>query len=364
MRAVATLLAVTALAAAVACSSSREAFPDTPGPSTASTFDSDGGSPPADASDSCLNDTLSAVPVPLAMLLVMDRSGSMAMPTGARKWDQARAAMIGFADTKGAAGAKLGLTIFPPDSESSLDRCLSSSYAPVVPIAELPGNGAAIKDALVSREPLSDTPMASALEGSIDDMKAYLSANPYEEGVLILVTDGDPTGCPNDSVTNVAQIAATAAKDTPRIRTFVVGMDGATFKNLDVIAGAGGGAPTAFNASAAVGGVSPQQQLLTALESIRAGAIACEYVMPTTDKGKVDLDSVDIAFNSGSGEPVVGIRKVASAQDCGLTTGGFYYDDPASPKRIVLCPSSCEAVKKGTQQAKLDVVLGCIKPVH
>lgn len=362
MKSVVALFALTAIA--VACSSSREGFNDTPAPAPSSSFDSDAAAPPADASDPCLSDTLSAVPVPLAMLLVMDRSGSMDSPVGARKWDQARSAMIGFADTKGAAGTKLGLAVFPPDPESSLDRCLPSSYAPIVPIAPLPANGSVIKDALMSREPSSDTPMAAALRGGIDDMKTYLATNPYEEGVLILVTDGDPSACSDDNVSTIANIAAIAALDKPRIRTFVVGMDGATFGNLDIIAKAGGGAPSAFNASATSGGVSPQQQLMTALESIRAGAVACEYVMPTTEKGKVDLDSVDIAFDSGTGEPSLGIKRVADESDCGAATGGFYFDDPNDPKRIVLCPASCDTVKKGTQKAKVDLVLGCITPIH
>jgi len=323
---------------------------------------------PPDGGDGgvCLSETLGAEPVPLAMLLVMDRSGSMA-GTAPTKWDMARQAMIAFADTPGAAGSKLGLTVFPPDPNTG-DQCQPSSYAPVVPIALLPGNGTAIKDALVSRSTTGSTPMKGAMQGGVDAMKTFLTQNPNEEGVIILVTDGDPGACTGDTVANVVSVAQSAAAGSPRVRTFVVGMDGATFSNLDQIATAGQGAPKAFNASGSGvdGGASAQQQLLDALDAIRSGALGCEYLVPQPDasKGEVDPESVTINFRAGKNDPPDQIKRVDAVEKCGSTTGGFYYDDPKSPKRIILCPASCDSVKKGTAEAKMDVVLGCIKKVN
>lgn len=358
-------VAAASVIAACAASNDRSGFEPDPGPPANFTAN-EGGLGATDAGDGgepCLTDTLGAEPVPLAMLLVMDRSGSMA----GTKWDQARYAMIGFADTPGAAGSKLGLTVFQPDPGAG-DQCTPASYAPVVPIALLPGNGTAIKDALLSRSTTGSTPMANGLLGGIDSMKSFLTQNPNEEGVIILVTDGDPGACSGvDTVSNVASIAANAAKGTPRIRTFVVGMDGATFSNLDTIAKAGEGAPTAFNAagSANDAGVSAQQQLLDALEKIRSGALGCEYVLPTPggDKGVLDPNSVEIEFTPGGNDPPVRFKRVDAAEQCGAKTGGFFYDDPNEPKRIILCPASCTDVKEGTSTAKVDVFLGCIKPV-
>lgn len=322
--------------------------------------------PPEGDAGVCLSETLGAEPVPLAMLLLMDRSGSMS-GTEPNKWTMARQAMISFADTPGAAGSKLGLSLFPPDPGAG-DQCQPSSYAPIVPIALLPGNGTAIKDALVTRSTTGSTPMLNALTGSIDAMRSFLTANPNEEGVIILVTDGSPGGCTGDTVANVASVAQAAATGSPKIRTFVVGMEGATFSSLDTIAAAGGGSPKAFNASGSAvdGGVSPQQQLLDALDAIRSGALGCEYVVPTPEasKGSVDPNTVEIDFTAGKNDPPQKFRRVADESQCGATTGGFYYDDPKAPKRIILCPASCEAVRGGTAEAKVDVVLGCIKQVN
>lgn len=349
----------------VACGANDRRFGEDP-PTQAFTAADASGTGEGDSAVPCMTETLGAEPVPLAMLLVMDRSGSMASPSGNTKWDQARNAMIGFADTPGAAGSKLGLTVFPPDPGAG-DQCQPSSYSPVVPVALLPGNGPTIKDALLSRNTTGSTPMAGALQGAADAMKDHLAKNPHEEGVLILVTDGDPGACSGDTVANVAAIASATAKGTPRIRTFVVGMDGATFSNLDTIAKAGEGAPTAFNASAGSdAGVSPQQLLLDALEKIRSGALGCEYVLPTptSSKGVLDPSSVEIDFTPGQNDPPQRFKQVTSAAQCGATTGGFFYDDPKKPSRIILCPASCEAVKKGTSDAKVDVFLGCIAPVN
>ncbi len=71
----------------------------------------------------------------------------------------------------------------------------------------------------------------------------------------------------------------------------------------------------------------------------------------------------DIDFTAGPNDPPVKIRRVDGLAQCGATSGGFYYDDPKNPKRIIMCPSSCEDVRKGTSTAKVDVFLGCIKPV-
>lgn len=308
--------------------------------------------------EACLSETLAAEPVPLAMILVMDRSSSM---TTNDKWNQARNAMVAFADSPGVVGTKLGLTLFPPVSG---DMCAPSSYAAVVPIDSLPGNAVLVKSVLQSQSASGgSTPMSAGLQGGIDAMKAHLATSPDEEGVVILVTDGSPTGC-SDTATDVARTAEIAANDKPAIRTFVVGMDGASFGNLDAIAKAGGGAPTAFNASAAGldGGVDAQQQLLAALQSIRKGALGCEYVLPIPDgsKGVLDPDSVVVNFAPGSNDPVVTFRRVSSAGDCGRTTGGFYYDDNEKPTRIILCEASCDDVRDAPATASVDIVLGCI----
>ena len=38
--------------------------------------------------------------------------------------------------------------------------------------------------------------------------------------------------------------------------------------------------------------------------------------------------------------------------------GGWYYDNPASPTKIILCPATCDEVKT-FNEASIEIVLGC-----
>ena len=355
---IAALIGMTLLAGAAlstACSSDREGFaqapPETPPPNFGN--GEDAGEPP-DAGK-CVSDQVQGEPVPLSMIILLDRSGSMTT----EMWTSATNAIRAFVDRAEVVGMKVGLQFFPPIAG---DQCNEASYAQLsVPIGSLPDNVLPIQQRLAATSPGGGTPMSSALAGSISAMRTWQAANDPHAGAVILVTDGDPSGCGGiDAVASAASSAAKPQDDSAPIRTFAVGMKGATFSNLDKVALAGGGAPKAFNVG---GGVAAQQALLEALETIRTGAIGCEYVLPIPppSEGVLDLNSVEMHFTPGENDPTVTIRRVPDKDACGATTGGFYYDDPDQPERIVLCPATCKAVREGTAAAKVDVVLGCVR---
>lgn len=350
-----TLLFASAVTTA-ACSSARDTFDDSPSPSPALT----NGSDDAGVRDSgiiCLAEQVKAEAVPLAMLVLIDRSGSML----GEKWDAATKAIRSFADRSEVVGMKMGVQFFPPLAAG--DECNGSAYKnPAVPIAPLPDNVIPIQQKLLSTSANGGaTPMRSGLEGSIGAMRDFLTANPQNEGVVILVTDGDPNSCGGVSaVVGAATGGAQPPSGVRAVRTFAVGMDGATFGNLNQIATAGGGFPTAFNVGA---GPVAQQGLVDALEKVRTSALGCEYTLPLPppDKGVLDLDSVVFEFTAGLNDPKVAMRRVANEAACGATTGGYYYDDPVSPERVILCPASCETVRGGTAEAKIELAFGCIQ---
>lgn len=298
----------------------------------------------------CVSKTVVGEEVGLAMVILQDRSGSMTTA----KWTAAVDGIKAFADDADAAGIFAGLAYFPPTLGS---ECVPATYQNLpVDIDVLPGNAGPIKQSLLQTDPSGGTPMQPALQGAVDAMKAYLLANPGKEGVVVLVTDGDPSGC-SSSVSNVSSTAAAALAGTPSIRTFVVGMDGATFGNLDTIATAGG-TSTSFNVG------SGSADFLAALAAVRSQALACEYILPIPDpsEGTLDPDSVGVNFIPGLNEDPIGIPRVDEEDDCGELSGGFYYDDNSNPTRIILCEASCETVQTGTENAKIDVILGCIEP--
>ena len=357
----AAIIGMTLLAGAVvstACSSERDGFvqppPETPPPTFGD--QQDAGEPP-DAGK-CVSEQVQGEPVPLSMIILLDRSGSMT----SEMWTSATNAIRAFVDRAEVVGMKVGLQFFPPIAGN---QCDEASYANLsVPIAPLPDNVLPIQQRLAGTSPNGGTPMSAALAGSISAMRTWQAANDPHAGAVILVTDGDPSGCGGiDAVTSAAASAAKPQDGSSPIRTFAVGMKGATFSNLDKVALAGEGAPKAFNVGS---GVAAQQALLDALETIRTGAIGCEYVLPVPppSEGVLDFNSVEMNFTPGENDPTVTIRRVADKDACGATTGGFYYDDPDQPQRIVLCPATCKAVREGTSAAKVDVVLGCVRKTN
>ncbi|AKU95605.1 hypothetical protein AKJ09_02269 [Labilithrix luteola] len=84
-------------------------------------------------------------------------------------------------------------------------------------------------------------------------------------------------------------------------------------------------------------------QLDTALEAIRTEARACEYALPEVDGGTFDPEHLDVELSSQAT-----LTYVSNAASCDAATGGWYYDvdpDTVTPTRIILCPTSCAAVR-------------------
>jgi hypothetical protein len=303
----------------------------------------------------CASETFAGEQVPLALLVLLDRSGSMR----GTKFSAAQKALVVFADRGDVVGMKLGLQVFP--TVKPLDQCNANVFRePLVPLAPLPGNVLPIRDALISLvADGSNTPMRSALEGSIAALRDELARDPQQQGAVILVTDGEPAGCGDlSTVVNAAKNGAAPPGGAAKILTFVIGMAGAKFANLNQIAAAGLGAPTAFDISSSS---DSAQALVDALVSIRSRVFGCEFVLKEpTAHGVLDLESVEVRFTPGENDPTKSFRPVASQQDCGETTGGFYYDDPKAPTRAILCEASCEELRSAGDNAKVEVSFGCI----
>lgn len=310
--------------------------------------------------DACVSQTVAAKQVGLAMLVLIDHSGSM---LELEKWNSASKAIRGFVDRKEAIGLDVGLTFFPPLSASA-EICTYTTYStPAVPMAALPSNVLPIQRALLEAgSPTGGTPMEPALRGALSSVRDFVSSKPDTEGVVVLVTDGDPSACGTiDQVAAQAKEAVTVTGSAKKIRTFVVGMDGATFSNLDKVAAAGESAKS-FNVGS---GYAASDALLKAFEDIRVGALGCEYLLSTPDpKYRIEYDRVSVSFTPEPGSPTQSIGRVVDRSACTETVGGFYYDSNDKPTRIKLCDTTCKVVQAARRDtAKLDINLGCLKVV-
>jgi len=93
-----------------------------------------------------------------------------------------------------------------------------------------------------------------------------------------------------------------------------------------------------------------------ALASIRSRTLSCDYQIPKLPSGMLDYGLVNVRITVGAGTPTL-VPQAPSKSDCG-PQGGWFYDDPAHPTRITLCPASCDPLL-ATPGSRLDVLIGC-----
>jgi hypothetical protein len=292
------------------------------------------------------------------MLIMFDKSGSM---LDDQKWAGAKAALIAFFQDPATAGLSVGLRFFPDDAPAagcndqacSIDAC-AQPLVPPAPLTAAPASSdpqqKALVDAVNSKSPSGETPMYAALGGA--EKWAQADANEADHRTaVVLVTDGEPTTCGTD----IGAIAALAkdAHDASGVLTYAIGMPGSSTAQLDQIA-SNGGTDKAFLADA--GAVTTK--LVDALTSIQKAQIACTFDVPAADQAGdvVDPGKVNVDYYK-SADDFVTMPRVDGPASCGGSYG-WYYDDPAAPKTITLCPSTCAEVQANSSAA-IKILLGC-----
>jgi hypothetical protein len=288
--------------------------------------------------------------VPVSLVFVLDRSGSMGDGiNGDRtlKWDPVTEALAAFFGDAQSMGVQASLVFFPY-AMNPAERCNPSAYyAADVQMRALP-DPLTFKGAMQGTSPSGNTPTRPAILGAIDYAKDQAMLNPKRRHAIVLVTDGEPDDC-NSSVANVSLEVAKVAGTIP---TYVVGVGGA-LAMLNMIAQSGGtGAPTFITVGDAA---KTKSEFLNALNAIRGLEVSCNLPVPSPPAGQTFVrDQVNVVYTPGTGAP----SQLLYDKDC--SSGfGWRYDDEANPKTIELCATSC-ANAKADKMARIDVVLGCI----
>jgi hypothetical protein len=196
------------------------------------------------------------------------------------------------------------------------------------------------------------TPIYAALDGALRWATEHQAAHATEKTVVIFVTDGEPNGCDED-FDNIAALASQALAKS-KVTTYAIGLEGSSEAQMDQLAAAGGTKKGIFVGS----GAGAEQELLAALNAIRGATISCDFPVPaaTNAAQQVDLNKLNVTFTRGNGSAAT-FRKVATGADC-KDLGAWYYDAPAAPQRIMLCPTACEAVQKDSA-ARIEILIGC-----
>jgi hypothetical protein len=213
------------------------------------------------------------------------------------------------------------------------------------------------------------TRIEAALNGIVQFTAAHQEATRTTIGVLI--TDGDPNRCQDDDLEALGRIPGDHY-DATGIPTFIIGMTGATADNLQTLARFGGAPEHLEYCDAShstchywtVGDGEPEA-FRDLLETIQQTVIIpCEYVLPVpSGGGTLDANLVQVKY-AAPGQPAEQIYKVVTAADCDAELGGWFYDDNERPRRILLCPQSCEIVNASTTGGVLSLAYGCVPLVR
>lgn len=304
----------------------------------------------------CVNLATQVLLQPLDMLIALDTSQSMYFD---RKWPAVSGAIEAFVADRSFDGLGVGLEFFP-----EARPCRVEDYEqPDVPIAELPAVQTDIEQALARKDDGLDgtTPTVPMLQGVYKQAVARAEARRERRVVVVLATDGIPDSCLvgtgpkqlSNTLDNVVLLAKEAFEGTPSIPLFVIGV-GSDLEPLNRVAAAGG-TNQAFlpDVSGDLAGT-----FLRALDDIRRQAVTCSFQIPEVeDDQEIDFERVNVRTKRGAQEETY--RNVTNVAGCSRAPlGGWYYDDPKDPERIILCPETCDRLQRSTG-ATLEVIFGC-----
>jgi hypothetical protein len=322
--------------------------PATPTPSASNELSFGGGSDAGtqssgqDSMTACATVSAPAQIQKVNLVMLLDRSGSMGSKSAVRaqKWTPVTDAIAAFATDTASAGMNASLTFFPDANNS----CGAVYGTPNVSRAALPSP--AIVTAIAATNPTgSGTPLRSALQGVIAQAAAQRAAFPEERTVIVVATDGQPSGCGiSSSTTEVTNIAGDVKAVASLSPTYVIGV-GSSLGSLNAIAVAGN--TTAAKIVSTGNAATTAQEFLATLQAIRTESVACDAKIPVPPDGRaVDANRVNVKL---------GAIDIAYSADC--SSSGWRFDDVAQPQRVVLCPATCSAGRQGA--SGLEVAFMC-----
>ncbi|MBK9265858.1 MAG: VWA domain-containing protein [Polyangiaceae bacterium] len=294
------------------------------------------------------------------MFIQLDKSGSMGTNIGGgeTRWSATIKALKKFVQDTGSAGLGVALRFWGDNSPvSGCNESTCSSNACKQPLVNLGvlklATGAAdaqevaLVNALNNKSPGGATPMYPALDGALKWAIDYKATHPTEETVVVIATDGEPNGC-NESATAIANLAG-AAFTNYGIKTYSIGIQDANPVLMNAIAQQGGTNKGFF----VVPGANVENDLLSVMIQIKGDTLSCDFVVPAG--GQYDPSVAVVTYTPSVGAPVT-LTGVANLAACG--PNNWYYDNPADPTQLKLCPTICSTILSDAG-GQINVDLGC-----
>jgi hypothetical protein len=259
----------------------------------------------ADSSTTCVKTTPQTMNLPPDVLIVLDRSGSMAQGTdgkncaadnsncvGGNKWAQMVTSVTGFLPTAETT-VNWGLMFFA-DLTKNRDNCSVGTVADVPPATM---NAGPITAAIGRTSAATATPTTAAVTNASAYLRGLTDASPK---FILLATDGLPTcgtaacmdGTTAKTCDDANAIAAVAQAFTDGIPTFVIGIATSGFETtLNAMATAGGTAR--MGGDQAYYPVASAAELTAALNAIKQQVGTCFFGISPIDPKTMKISGVN-----------------------------------------------------------------------
>jgi hypothetical protein len=296
----------------------------------------DGGTPPvvpspdmAEGDANCGGMQFALQRVPPNVMLVLDRSGSMADSIGGgsvtSKWDDLKTAIQQVVTTYDSE-TRLGVSLFSSDGNCGAGNITLAAA----------NNGSTVMTLVNAQGPGGNTPTAATLakvaqSGMLNDTT--------RDNVVVLATDG----LPNCGDTDVAGKITTLYGQTPSVKTYVIGVGDGTVSDptlLNSWADAGHTART--GAATKYYQANSPQDLKDAFDTIVASVVSCKFQLgqapPDANQLYVWEDGKQVAADPANG----------------------YSFDAAGPS-VTLNGTACDALKQ-KPSTNVQVIYGCPAP--
>ncbi len=303
--------------------------------------------------------------LPMNLLIVLDRSGSMADGGPPSKWTSAVNGINRVIDAL-SDDTRVGLLLFPARSNPDVE---ASYRAAVVDVGPLSTTRTMIRSTLTGTSPAGGTPMACAMPGAV----SYLAALAALEGSrnIVLITDGEPSfecsglmcglfdimcllSATQAAMTRIQVAVAGAARMSPPIRTFVIGTPEANASFLTNLAINGNtrrmpGCESGNTCHYSLGSASFERDLNAALDEIRGRAATCEFRI-MIDLARVDANLVNVRFTPAGGTSRIIPRDTRHLDG---------WDYSADMRSVILYGPSCDQIRTDMANGQVQIIFGC-----
>jgi hypothetical protein len=306
--------------------------------------------------EACGGESREAEYLPADVFIMLDRSISMTYDWGdTTRWQMLTDAVQQFVGSPEVASIGIGIQFFSHSggvADDSIDCNVDNYATAAVEIGEAAEVGADVVATVENTPPAGLTPTVPALEGAIQYAYERNRVGGKRPTVVLLVTDGLPTQCPDEVVpADIEAVAAAGVAMDPPVRTYVIGIE-AGF-NLHGIAEAGG-----TREAYMIEEGDTAERFRDVMLNITDAELSCEFDLPSDPDDpmvQIDPDLVMMIYDPAHGEPEE-IPKANSASECAHSVaGGWYYDNSSQPTKIRVCPCTCNRLGAGL----VTLMVGC-----